>query len=315
MKDFRRKPIAVTALFSFLSVQLGTIGTAAQQFAADHQNNDAKHDRHDTETPIKHVIVIIGENRTFDNIYGTYVPKHGETVSNLLSKGIVNADGSPGWNRGAAEQFKLTTINPVSYFISTNTLTNPNKTRVLAVSADARSRCRPAASRDARAVPENPVPIGAARSTRKTFSPRRAGRRSTPGASSSTICHLLTTGATGLSELHSRTRPSRLAVPGARHARRQLSTSCRTPSFRSTGPNCRTTATPATWCTASFTCGSSRIAMSRTRPDRPGRLPERSVSLRRHRARRRFGRQRDGLLQHAEGRRAALQAPRRRSTP
>jgi hypothetical protein len=48
-----------------------------------------------TETPIKHVIVIIGENRTFDNVYGTYVPKHG-TVANLLSKGIVHADGTPG---------------------------------------------------------------------------------------------------------------------------------------------------------------------------------------------------------------------------
>jgi phospholipase C len=128
MKDLRRKPIAVTALCSFLSVQLGTVGSSAQQLAADHQNNGAKHDRHDTETPIKHVIVIIGENRTFDNIYGTYVPKHGETVSNLLSKGIVNADGSPGWNRGAAEQSRLTTLNPVSYFIDTNTLNNSGKT-------------------------------------------------------------------------------------------------------------------------------------------------------------------------------------------
>jgi len=51
-----------------------------------------------TRTPIKHVIVIIGENRTFDHVFATYKPKHGESVSNLLSKGIVNEDGTPGPN-------------------------------------------------------------------------------------------------------------------------------------------------------------------------------------------------------------------------
>src|SRR5689334_18871939 len=49
-------------------------------------------------TPIKHVIVIYGENRSFDEMYATYQPKSGETVNNLLSQGIVNADGSPGPN-------------------------------------------------------------------------------------------------------------------------------------------------------------------------------------------------------------------------
>jgi phospholipase C len=47
-----------------------------------------------TASPIKHVIIIIGENRTFDHVFATYVPKQGETVSNLLSKGIVNGDGT-----------------------------------------------------------------------------------------------------------------------------------------------------------------------------------------------------------------------------
>jgi phospholipase C len=47
-------------------------------------------------TPIQHVIVIIGENRSFDHVYGTYVPAAGQTVSNLLSKGIVNKNGKPG---------------------------------------------------------------------------------------------------------------------------------------------------------------------------------------------------------------------------
>ncbi len=57
-----------------------------------------------TRTPIKHVIVIIGENRSFDHIFATYKPVQGETVSNLLSKHIVNADGTPGPNYQAALQ-------------------------------------------------------------------------------------------------------------------------------------------------------------------------------------------------------------------
>ena len=51
---------------------------------------------HHPRTPIKHVIVIIGENRSFDHVYATYQSPSGDSVSNLLSKGIVNADGTPG---------------------------------------------------------------------------------------------------------------------------------------------------------------------------------------------------------------------------
>src|SRR5271165_1859250 len=57
-----------------------------------------------TTTPIKHVIIIIGENRTFDNVFATYVPKSGETVWNLLSEGIVKGDGTPGPNYSKARQ-------------------------------------------------------------------------------------------------------------------------------------------------------------------------------------------------------------------
>src|SRR6267143_3372694 len=56
-------------------------------------------------TPIKHVIVIVGENRTFDHLFATYKPKSGESVDNLLSKGIVNEDGTPGPNYSLAAQF------------------------------------------------------------------------------------------------------------------------------------------------------------------------------------------------------------------
>jgi len=74
-----------------------------------------------TATPIKHVIVIIGENRSFDHVYATYKPKKGETVSNLLSKGIVNEDGSPGPNYSLSAQYSAvdsTTVGAGTYAIS-----------------------------------------------------------------------------------------------------------------------------------------------------------------------------------------------------
>jgi phospholipase C len=58
-----------------------------------------------TATPVKHVIVIIGENRSFDHVFATYRAKNGETVSNLLSKGIIKADGTPGPNYSLSAQY------------------------------------------------------------------------------------------------------------------------------------------------------------------------------------------------------------------
>jgi phospholipase C len=59
-----------------------------------------------TASPIKHVIVIIGENRSFDHLFATYKPVHStDTILNLLSEGIVNADGSPGPNYSKAVQY------------------------------------------------------------------------------------------------------------------------------------------------------------------------------------------------------------------
>ena len=53
------------------------------------------------------MIVIVGENRSFDNLYGTYIPRRGETVANLLSKGIVRADGKPGPRFAEGVQFQV----------------------------------------------------------------------------------------------------------------------------------------------------------------------------------------------------------------
>ncbi len=59
-----------------------------------------------TRTPIKHVILLIGENRTFDHVYATYTPPAGQQVRNLISEGIVNANGTPGPNVAAARQWQ-----------------------------------------------------------------------------------------------------------------------------------------------------------------------------------------------------------------
>jgi phospholipase C len=56
-------------------------------------------------SPIKHVIVIIGENRSFDHVYATYKPKKGQTISNLLSRKIIKADGTEGPNYDITAQF------------------------------------------------------------------------------------------------------------------------------------------------------------------------------------------------------------------
>src|SRR6201998_4341497 len=73
-----------------------------------------------TRTPSKHVIVLIGENRTFDHVFATYVPKSKDSVSNLLSKGIVNADGTPGPHFSKAAQFQAVPPFRTKYFISLN---------------------------------------------------------------------------------------------------------------------------------------------------------------------------------------------------
>jgi phospholipase C len=61
-----------------------------------------------TTTPIKHVIVIYGENRSFDHLFATYRPKNGQFVNNLLSEGIVDEFGNPGPNASKATQYQAT---------------------------------------------------------------------------------------------------------------------------------------------------------------------------------------------------------------
>jgi phospholipase C len=101
-----RQHLAVaTSLFALIA-NLGAPPSAAAQ------------DQPSTATPIKHVIVIIGENRTFDHVFATYKPKSSDTVSNLLSKGIVNEDGTPGPNFPLAAQSSAVDSKPDTYLLS-----------------------------------------------------------------------------------------------------------------------------------------------------------------------------------------------------
>ena len=78
-----------------------------------------------TTTPIKHVIIIVGENRSFDHLFATYVSPSGDSVMNLLSEGIINSDGSHGPNFRHAKQMEAS--DTTSYSVSP-TITGPYKT-------------------------------------------------------------------------------------------------------------------------------------------------------------------------------------------
>jgi phospholipase C len=87
-----------------------------------------------TASPIKHVIVIIGENRSFDHVFATYVPKSGDTINNLLSEGIIQLDSNknavPGPNFNNAQQLFATDsdtflLNPPTQEYPNNILPAP----------------------------------------------------------------------------------------------------------------------------------------------------------------------------------------------
>ena len=111
---------ARTGLVSVSMIQLaiGNGFAAGQPQPQSHENS--------TRTPIKHVIVIIGENRSFDHVFATYVPRNPhERVHNLLSEGIVKADGTPGPNFAKAAQTAAADQQPDAFLLSPNKSTFP----------------------------------------------------------------------------------------------------------------------------------------------------------------------------------------------
>jgi phospholipase C len=112
-----------TGLVLATITQLAVGNTFAAELPREQQSRD-----NETATPIKHVIVIVGENRSFDHVFATYVPKKGEKVWNLLSEGIVNADGTPGPNFSKAEQQAADDTAPDGFLLNPPKTTFPGST-------------------------------------------------------------------------------------------------------------------------------------------------------------------------------------------
>src|SRR5262249_8395221 len=111
LRRLRRRLYIGASVFALASAAL-----VVSAFAAD---PDKVVDSIKTASPIKHVIIIVGENRSFDHLFATYRPNKEEKILNLLSQRIVNADGTPGPNFAKAHQFQITSApNFGKFFIS-----------------------------------------------------------------------------------------------------------------------------------------------------------------------------------------------------
>src|SRR3974390_1173864 len=105
-RRLRDRAVMTAAILAMIG---GGTGPAGADSIGGNNQNDGQ-----TQSPIKHVIVIMGENRTFDHLFATYQPRNGQYVANLLSKGIINIDGSPGPNYGLAVQNYTTVASTFS---------------------------------------------------------------------------------------------------------------------------------------------------------------------------------------------------------
>src|ERR1700730_16266918 len=130
--------LCTTFLVSSACLLLTTNGdTAENDFQHSNGGSHKESDASATRSPIKHVIVLMGENRSFDHLFGVYKPKgEHQTISNLLSKGIVNADGTPGPNYKLAQQYSVApqpsyystapSVAKSLYNVATNPMPQPN---------------------------------------------------------------------------------------------------------------------------------------------------------------------------------------------
>jgi phospholipase C len=168
--EFKKRWRATTALCIVSTLAVGTVAYAANSGRSNwdtrphsHNGDQNQNDNNGkngnngnnngnsgetakTATPIKHVIILIGENRGLDHTFGVYKPKGaGQTISNLLSKGIVNEDGTPGPNFAQAQQFSV--AGQPSYYIGapamakspyspSNTMPQPNTEGTPAAQSD-----------------------------------------------------------------------------------------------------------------------------------------------------------------------------------
>jgi phospholipase C len=116
------------ASYTMDGVRVGLTAVALLQFSvgapivnAQTPSAQAADNSNHTTSPIKHLIVIIGENRSFDHVFATYQPKNGETVDNLLSKGIIKLDSEknaiPGPKFNEAHQLAASDLGGTDSFL------------------------------------------------------------------------------------------------------------------------------------------------------------------------------------------------------
>jgi phospholipase C len=97
--------LALATLFVSLALGISGCGSSASPSSAPPGSTAPVDNSANTVTPIKHVIFIVGENRSFDNLFATYQPQDPtQSVFNLLSEGIVTTAGTPGPNFSIAAQ-------------------------------------------------------------------------------------------------------------------------------------------------------------------------------------------------------------------
>src|ERR1700734_3132779 len=149
-----------------VKAQIGTLKCGAtmlialQVLAGLPQSAYAQNATPATTTPIKHVIVIIGENRSFDHVFATYKPKAGETVNNLLSERIVNADGTPGPNFSLATQSAATDEKPDTFLLNPPTSAFPGSVLPAPLVGGAKDSYIPGDSLALAEQSENGLPAG-----------------------------------------------------------------------------------------------------------------------------------------------------------
>src|ERR1700681_3917880 len=139
LRSKRRKLAAIlctTFLVSSACLLASTNGDTANLESDSRHDNDSAH-ASATRSPIKHVMIPIGENRRVDTGLGVSKPKgEDQTISNLLSKRIVNADGTPGPNYKLAQQYSVAaqpsyystapSVAKTLYNTATNPMPQPN---------------------------------------------------------------------------------------------------------------------------------------------------------------------------------------------
>ncbi|WBL77060.1 alkaline phosphatase family protein [Bradyrhizobium xenonodulans] len=118
--------LTTVAFFAAATALACSIPVLADDFDRDHGHDQDDHHRHPhnihTETPIKHLVIIFNENRSFDHYFATYpiaanpsgsipfVPKpRTPRVNNLVTANLLvnNPNDSPANGAGATDPFRL----------------------------------------------------------------------------------------------------------------------------------------------------------------------------------------------------------------